>query len=195
MRLFLLFAALLFAAAPGALTAKPTPEPTAPEPPASAQTDPAARRAELLAALRASQSPAEADPIVAALWRHWREGPELLARALLLDVDAHLRAGDRAAALRILDQITRDYPGWAEGWNMRATVLFLMGRDAESLSDIERVLVLEPAHFGALAGRGRIHLRHGRERAAREAIQAAMAIHPWIPERHLLPDLSPAPAK
>ncbi len=152
----------------------------------------AATRAELLAQLRAAESEAEAAPIVDAIWRLWRTGPDVVATGLLLDVQAHLRAADTEAALAILDQIVTDYPDWAEGWNARATFYYFVGRNEESLADIERTLALEPAHFGALAGRGLIHLEAGRAEEAREAFLAAMEIHPWLPERRLLQSLPPA---
>ena len=48
-------------------------------------------------------------------------------------------------------------PEWAEGWNKRATVLYLMGKYQESLGDIDEVLKRESRHFGALSGQGLVH--------------------------------------
>ena len=45
-------------------------------------------------------------------------------------------------------------PNWAEGWNKRATVLYMLGRYQESQEDIDEVLRLEKRHFGALSGQG-----------------------------------------
>ena len=45
-------------------------------------------------------------------------------------------------------------PKWAEAWNKRATVLYLMGEFEKSQKDIDKVLSLEKRHFGALSGQG-----------------------------------------
>ena len=45
-------------------------------------------------------------------------------------------------------------PNWAEAWNKRATVLYLMGKYELSQADIDKVLQLEKRHFGALSGQG-----------------------------------------
>ena len=60
-----------------------------------------------------------------------------------------------AMAMPILDDIVARLPDWAEGWNKRATVLYLIGEYDRSLADCDRVLALEPRHFGALAGTAR----------------------------------------
>ena len=47
-------------------------------------------------------------------------------------------------------------PNWAEAWNKRATVLYLMGNYELSQKDIDEVLRLEKRHFGALSGQGMV---------------------------------------
>ena len=49
-------------------------------------------------------------------------------------------------------------PSWAEGWNKRATVLYMLGRYQESQEDIDEVLKLEKRHFGALSGQGLVQI-------------------------------------
>src|SRR5690606_11089565 len=57
-------------------------------------------------------------------------------------------------ALDFLDRIILMEPGYVEGWNKRATVHFLMDDYGKSISDIGKVLEIEPRHFGALSGLG-----------------------------------------
>ena len=61
-------------------------------------------------------------------------------------------------ALKLFTDVIIEDPKWAEGWNKRATLLFILGDYEKSLDDIEKVLDLEPRHFGALSGRAQIYL-------------------------------------
>ena len=83
----------------------------------------------------------------------------------------------------MLDDIVARAPDWAEGWNKRATVLYLMGEYDRSLTDIDRVLALEPRHFGALAGMGLIRIEKGETREALAAFRRALAVNPFLRER------------
>ena len=56
----------------------------------------------------------------------------------------------------MLDQIIVIKPDFAEAWNKRATVYYLMEDYSDSLADIRATLALQPRHFGALAGFGMI---------------------------------------
>jgi len=56
------------------------------------------------------------------------------------------------AALDLLDQVVVLRPDYAEGFNQRATLHYMMENYDKSIADIERTLALEPRHYGALAG-------------------------------------------
>ena len=65
-------------------------------------------------------------------------------------------------AKKIFTKVIKKDPNWAEAWNKRATVLYLLGDFKKSQKDIDKVLELEERHFGALAGQGlvNIHLKN-----------------------------------
>ncbi len=79
-------------------------------------------------------------------------------------------------------------PDWAEAWNQRATLRFLLEDYEGSLADIERVLQLEPKHFGAMAGQVLILMRHGRFDTAQSILRKAVEINPFLAERSMLID-------
>jgi tetratricopeptide (TPR) repeat protein len=83
-------------------------------------------------------------------------------------------------ALDVLDQVILIKPDFAEGWNKRATVYFLLDDYAASLADIRQTLALEPRHFGALAGLGMILESTGHEDRAMEVFRRALEINPQM---------------
>jgi tetratricopeptide (TPR) repeat protein len=89
---------------------------------------------------------------------------------------------DHRAALAIFDRIVAAAPDFAEGWNKRATVHWLLGDHGASLRDIGRTLALEPRHFGALSGLAMIHQAHGRVFEALDALEKIARIHPRMPD-------------
>ena len=149
-----------------------------------------ARRQELFAALAGASSEAEARELTDAIWRLWFEAPDADSAALMRDVLNLRRTRDLSIALVLLDSLVVKAPGWAEAWNQRATIRFMVGDFEGSLADIDRVLPLEPNHFGALAGQAFILMQLGRQQEAQAVLRRAVAIHPFLAERALL---SPAP--
>lgn len=103
-------------------------------------------------------------------------------------VDAHMLRGLQAMsasnledAMLAFDKALKLQPDFAEAWNKRATLNYLLGRYDASVIDIHKTLSLEPRHFGALSGLGLINLALGREREALKAFEAAVRIHPYLP--------------
>jgi tetratricopeptide (TPR) repeat protein len=91
-----------------------------------------------------------------------------------------MNEGDLVGANNRFTQMVVDAPLFAEAWNKRATVRFLLGDNAGSKSDIIKVIELEPRHFGALSGLGMIHLEEGNLQSAVQAYEAALAINPHM---------------
>jgi tetratricopeptide (TPR) repeat protein len=83
-------------------------------------------------------------------------------------------------ALAALNQVVAAAPEYAEGWNTRATLLYLMGDYVASAVDVKRTLALEPRHFGAWSGLGLIYLNLGDERAALAAFSKALEWNPHL---------------
>ena len=83
-------------------------------------------------------------------------------------------------ALDVLDQVVMIKPDFAEGWNKRATVYYMIDDYAASLSDIRRTLALEPRHFGALSGLGMILHDTGHDERAIEVLRRALEINPQM---------------
>ena len=113
-----------------------------------------------------------------ALWEIWsRSGND--------DVDHLLRAGvvemqhgQLEAAIDTFTEVIRRQPDFAEGWNKRATVYYLVGEYRKSAADCDEVLKRNPSHFGALSGYGMIWLRLDEPARALERFEQALAVNP-----------------
>ena len=112
------------------------------------------------------------------IWGIWCTHADLEARVSL---DSAIQALGRERfdhAERVLDRVVERWPEWAEGWNKRATLYFLLGRDAESIADIQRTLAIEPRHFGAISGFAQICMRAGESVSALAALDCVLRICP-----------------
>ena len=112
------------------------------------------------------------------LWQVWsRSGdPEIDALFALGVEQMTLRQGP--AAIAIFSRIIEKKPDFAEGWNKRATVYFLMGDYEKSLADCDEVMKRNPNHFGALSGYGQIYLRLDQPERALAYFERALAVNP-----------------
>jgi tetratricopeptide (TPR) repeat protein len=124
------------------------------------------------------EEPVIRDEAASALWQIWSRSGDAAVDKLLVRGTLQLQASALEDARLTFDQIVRRRPGFAEGWNKRATVLFLMGRLNESLRDVDQALRRNPYHFGALSGAGQIHFRLGNDQRALAYFQRALAVNP-----------------
>jgi tetratricopeptide (TPR) repeat protein len=82
------------------------------------------------------------------------------------------------AALATFSTIIGRKPDFAEGWNKRATIYFLLGENEKSLKDCDEVLKRNPNHFGALSGVGQIYLKLGDAEQALKSFRRALDVNP-----------------
>ena len=81
-------------------------------------------------------------------------------------------------AIKIFDEVIELDPNWAEAWNKRATVLYILGNYEASQKDIDKVLSLEKRHFGALAGQGLVNIKLENYEKAIKSYEKAQEIYP-----------------
>jgi Flp pilus assembly protein TadD len=112
------------------------------------------------------------------IWQLWLQHPDPRSRQLMQQGMGQLNAGELTAALATYNQLVKIAPDYAEAWNKRATVQYLLHDFAASELDIRQTLQLEPYHFGALSGRGLIKLAQRDFAGARTAFNAALEVYP-----------------
>lgn len=142
--------------------------------PAAAQS---AQLDDLFAQLQ-SEEPGRVDRIERQIFAEWSKSGSAAMDLLLQRGKDALEAEKVDEAIGHLTALTDHAPGFAEGWNALAMAYFEAERYGPALEAIRHVLVLNPRHFGALAGLGRIMEEMGDDRAALAAFRAAHAIHP-----------------
>jgi len=114
----------------------------------------------------------------AGLWQLWsHSGDEKIDALLARGVD-EMRGGDLDTAIATFSSIIDRRPDFAEGWNKRATALFLTGDFRRSLADCNEVIKRNPAHFGALAGFGQIYFQLEQYERAIAFWQRALHVNP-----------------
>jgi tetratricopeptide (TPR) repeat protein len=135
--------------------------------------------AQALAALR-GDDPVEAGRAAAALWQFWHQSGDATLDALLKDGIAAMERQDLRAADDVFSRLITMAPDFAEGWNKRATVRYLVQDYAGSVADCRETLARNPNHFGALSGQGLCHLALGEFAQAARLFRRALAVHPHL---------------
>jgi tetratricopeptide (TPR) repeat protein len=183
-----LFAVLAFpagvVAGPGALDAQRW---------AELERGTAAQRTEVLAWLADHGSPADTPAVVprlkdadetvrqmaeVTLWTIWLRSGDEQADLWMKEGMALLSAGALEASINAFSLVIRRLPEFAEGYNKRATALYLNGDFEASLRDIATTLRLNPDHFGALSGAGLCLARLHRLEEAQFYFERALAVNP-----------------
>ena len=110
---------------------------------------------ELFNQLKKAANFENSEKIESKIWSLWTTHPTKDSLTnLLADGSSSMSQNKLEDAYNIFTEVIEIDPNWAEAWNKRATVLYLMGKYEMSQADINKVLDIEKRHFGALTGQG-----------------------------------------
>lgn len=141
-----------------------------------------ARLDELFFALKRERNEIKATRIAEQIQTQWQNSGSATVDLMMQWAALAMAEKKYAVALDFLDQVTVMKPDFAEGWNRRATVNFLMNDYGRSMADIQKTLSLEPRHFGALAGLAAILKDTGNKEGALHAFEQVLAVYPMMRE-------------
>jgi tetratricopeptide (TPR) repeat protein len=125
-------------------------------------------------------SPSEAREITGEIWQTWLQNDNAEAEALMNQGISKMNQLALAQAVEIFSRLIKLEPDFAEAWNKRATVYYMMGEFELSTEDVAETLKLEPRHFGALSGQGLIYLQMERPQAAIDWFKRALEVNPFM---------------
>ena len=115
------------------------------------------------------------------IWKIWSTHPNKNNLTSLLAKGSNLVNQNKLyEAEAIFTKVIKLDPNWAEAWNKRATVLYLLGEFQKSQNDIDKVLELEERHFGALAGQGLVNIQLKNYEKAIMSYEKAQKIYPTM---------------
>lgn len=128
------------------------------------------------------KAPTEEEAASAALdiWAAWMESGSAAADLVMERAVTAQSHGKLDLARNLYDRVIQIQPGYAEAYNRRASVFLLEDRYDEALRDVNEALRLEPRHFGAWTGLGRVLEELGARDEALVAYREALKIHPTL---------------
>lgn len=142
--------------------------------------DPAGRLETLFSELKRERNEKAAERISGRIAAEWSKSGSASIDLMMGWAQDAMEKKKYDVALDFLDQVTVMKPQFAEGWNRRATVHFMMNNFAKSMVDIEHTLELEPRHFGALSGMAQIMKNRGAKELALQAYERVLVIYPMM---------------
>lgn len=132
----------------------------------------------LFEALKRERDPEKAKGIASQIIAEMNDSGSATVNLLMQWSAEAIKEKKNAAALDFLDRVTLLDPGFAEGWNRRATLHYTMGDRRKSMADIAEVLKREPRHFGALAGLAGILMEADDDELALKAWERYLNVYP-----------------
>ena len=149
----------------------------------------------LFSKLKNTKDLSSAQVIENEIWEIWSIHPSDDRRGfrlteLLIQGTRLMDMRELSKAYEVFTKVITVESDWAEAWNKRATVLYLMKQYESSLADIEITLVLEPRHFGALSGQALNYIELNLYEKAIKSYKSAQKIYPLLDSaKKMIPEL------
>ena len=100
----------------------------------------------------------EIEFITKQIWDIWHETNDYIIQPDFNRGIESMQRNDFSMSISFFTRVIEKKPEFAEAWNKRATVYFMVGEFDKSMLDIKETLKLEPRHFGAMDGMGLIFI-------------------------------------
>ena len=130
--------------------------------------------------LKENISEYEAADVTRQIWQHWLATDNKELEMLMQGGMDDMSSADLKLAVEKFSEAIDMAPAFAEAWNKRATVYFMMGEFELSTADVAATLSLEPRHFGALSGQGMIYMQLENHDAALDYFKRALEVNPFM---------------
>ena len=117
-----------------------------------------ARLENLFEILSKTESDIQINEVTSSIWVIWHETNDPSIEEDFYRGLESMRVGDLIMSVAFFTRVIDKDPNFAEGWNKRATVYYMLGKFDASMMDIHETLKLEPRHFGAMDGMGLIFI-------------------------------------
>ena len=137
-----------------------------------------ARLEDLFKILSKTESDVQINEVTSSIWDIWHETNDPSIEADFYRGLESMRTGDLLMAVAFFTRVINKNPNFAEGWNKRATVYYLLEKFDASMMDIHETLKLEPRHFGAMDGMDLIFIHHQQLNKAIDIYDKMLEIFP-----------------
>tara|TARA_Y100000389_G_C17187914_1_gene377350 strand:+ start:121 stop:687 length:567 start_codon:yes stop_codon:yes gene_type:complete len=137
--------------------------------------------------LKDSKSNTQAEKVEQKIWKIWSTHPTNVKLTSILAKGSSLVNNNKLLkAIDVFSEAINKDPNWAEAWNKRATVFYMIGEYQKSQNDIDNVLKLEKRHFGAFAGQGLVNIKLKNYEKAIESYQKVQEIYPLMKSTQIM---------
>jgi tetratricopeptide (TPR) repeat protein len=114
----------------------------------------------------------------AALWAVWFRADSPENNQVLEEIRSLIGHRRLDVAVSLSSRLIDRSPNFAEAYNQRAIAFFIQGRFEESAADCQRVLELNPYHFGAVGGLVQCQIQLNQPHEALRSLRKALWLQP-----------------